>query len=54
MKAIFFKFQRFFLRFERVLVQLLLIQTLISVQFYMIMKAILSSRVNRLRVMVDS
>ena len=62
MKAIFFKFQRFSGGFECVLVQLLLIQTLFSVQFYIRMKAILSfirgfdyfvCRANGFRVMVD-
>ena len=57
MKAMFFKFQGFFWGFECVL-----IQTLFSVQFYIRMKAILSSirgsdyfvcRVNRFRIMID-
>ena len=57
MKAIFFKFQRFFGG-----LQVLLIQTPFSVQCYIRMKAILSSirrydhfvcRVNRFRVMID-
>ena len=62
MKTIFFKFQRFFRGFEFVLVQMLLIQTLFSVQFYIRREVILSSlrrydyfvcRVNRFRVMVE-
>ena len=62
MKAIFFKFQRFFGGFECVLVQMLLIQTVFSLLFYIRRKVILSSirlydyfvcRVNRFRVMVD-
>ena len=62
MKAIFFKFQKFFRGFECVLVQLLLIQTLFRVLFYVRRKVILSSiwcydyfvcRVNRFRVTID-
>ena len=62
MKAIFFKFQRFLRGFECVLVQMLLIQTLFIVLFYIRRNVILSSircydyfvwRVNRFRVMVD-
>ena len=62
MKAIFFKFRDFSGGFECVLVQLLLIQTPFSMQFYIRMKTILSSirrydyfvcRVNRVRVMIN-
>ena len=62
MKAISFNFRRFFGGFRCVLVQLLLIQTLFSVQFYIRRKAILFSvwqydycvcRINRFRVMID-
>ena len=62
MKAIFFKFQRFFGGFECVLVQLILIQTPFSVQFFIRVKAILSSIrrydyfvcwVNTFRVMIN-
>ena len=62
MKAIFFKFQRFSRGFECVLIQMLLIQTLFSVLFYIRRKVILSCirsydyfarRVNGFRVMVD-
>ena len=59
---IFSSFRDFSGGFECVLEQLFLIQTLFSVQFYIRMKAILSSircydyflcRVNRFRVMID-
>ena len=62
MKAIFFKFQRFFRGFECVLVQMLLIQTLFRVLSYIRRKVILSSiqrydyfvcRVIRFRVIID-
>ena len=61
-KQYFSSFRDFSRGFECVFVQLLLIQTLYSVQFYIRMKAILSSirwydyfvcRVNRFRVMID-